>query len=151
MAKNSEWYQGKFIPEHPEKCLNNNTINFRSSYEKRFLVYCDGNQNVIKYGYEVVQIPYFFEIDSKTHKYIVDFYVEIKNSENQIKKYLIEIKPEHQTMKPREPKKKSAKSMKNYMYAAKEYIKNQNKWSAAKMYCEKNGFNFKLLNEKTLF
>ena len=146
-----EWYQGTFIPDHPEKCINKTAIKFRSSYEKRFLSYLDSSPSVIKYGFEVLKLPYIFEIDSKQHLYIVDFYIEVKNKDGEFKKYLVELKPKHQTEAPVMPKRKTAKSMKNFLYAAREYIKNKNKWSAAESYCKANGLQWKILNETNLF
>jgi hypothetical protein len=150
MAK-SEWYQGTFIPQHPEKCINKTAIEYRSSWEKRFLCWLDENPSVKKYGYEVVTIPYRFDVDGKMHKYICDFYAEILNRDNRIDKYLIEIKPKHQTEKPVMPKKKSQKSMRGYIYESHQYIKNQNKWAYARNFCQQNGMTFKLLNKDNLF
>lgn len=149
MAK-GEWYQGVFTPEHPEKCINKTTINYRSSWEKRFCSFLDQSPHCKKWGYEVVTLKYVFQIDSKIHKYIVDFYAEMVNSDNKIDKYLIEIKPKHQSIEPVMPKRKSAKSMKNFMYEAKQYIKNKNKWMYAENFCKANGMTFKILNENTL-
>lgn len=147
----SEWYQGNFTPTHPEKCINKTTIKFRSSYEKRFLTFLDLSPSVLLYGYEVVQIPYLFEIDNRVHRYIIDFYMVVKNKDGVVTKYLVELKPKHQTVEPKQPKKKSAKAMKNFMYSAKEYIKNKNKWDAAESYCKKNNIQWKILNETNLF
>jgi len=49
------------------------------------------------------------------------------------------------------PKRQSQKSMKNFMYEAKQYIKNQNKWVYAQNYCNANGLIFKILNKDNLF
>jgi len=61
-------------------------------------------------------------------------------------KYMIEIKPSRQAVKPKTPKKKT----KSYMRESFEYIKNQAKWQAAKSYCDDNGMQFKLITEKDL-
>ncbi len=151
MGDKNGWYQGVFIPQHPEKCINKNTIEYRSSWEKRFLCWLDSNPSVKKYGYEVVSIPYRYDVDGRVHTYIVDFYAEILNRDNKIDKYLIEIKPKNQGEKPLMPKKKSMKSMKNYFYEAHNYIKNQNKWTSAQSFCQANGMTFKILTKENLF
>ena len=61
-------------------------------------------------------------------------------------KYMIEIKPSRQAVKPKPPKKKT----KSYMRESFEYIKNQAKWQAAKLYCEDKGMQFKIITEKDL-
>ena len=149
--KKGEWYQGVFNPTNTEKCINQTIINYRSSWEKRFLCWLDVNPSVIKYGYEVITIPYRYEVDNKTHQYIIDFYAEIMTKDNKLEKYLIEVKPKKQGMKPVMPKRKSAKSMKNYVYEAHTYIKNQNKWQYADSYCRQNGMTFKILTKENLF
>lgn len=147
----SEWYQGTFVPSNPSKCINKMPIEYRSSWECRFCNWLDQNPSVIKWGFEVISIRYRFDIDGQVHNYIVDFYAEIVNKNNHVDKYLIEIKPKKQTEKPVMPKRQSAKSMKNYLYEAREYIKNQNKWAYAQNYCKANGMIFKLLSQDTLF
>jgi len=149
--RKGEWYQGVFVPEHTEKCINKTTINYRSSWENRFCHWLDQNQSVLKWGYEIISIPYRYDIDGRVHKYIVDFYAEIMNRDGKVEKYLIEVKPKKQGMKPTMPKRKSIKSMKNYFYESHAYIKNQNKWAYAQSYCNSNGMTFKIVNKENLF
>jgi hypothetical protein len=146
-----EWSQGTFTPENPKKCMNQDTIEYRSSWEARFCSYLDQNPAVIKWGYELIKIPYRFDIDGKVHNYTPDFYFEVNDASGTLKKYIVEIKPKHQVEKPVMPKKKSEKSMKNYMYEANAYVKNQNKWTYAERYCKSNGFIFKILSKDKLF
>lgn len=54
----NNYLKGKFIPKHPEKCLNYNNklgnvkpIQFRSSWEKIFSNWCDLNENVIEWRF----------------------------------------------------------------------------------------------------
>jgi hypothetical protein len=62
------------------------------------------------------------------------------------KKYMIEIKPLRQTKPPKIPKNKT----KAFMRESFEFIKNQAKWGAAKIYCEDNSLEFKIITEKDL-
>ena len=63
-------------------------------------------------------------------------------------KYLIELKPEHETSPPKNTGKKSKKTMR---YQEATYLTNSAKWKAAKQYCEKMGLRWKLLTETQLF
>ena len=55
-------------------------------------------------------------------------------------KLVVEIKPYNQTQKP----------INENCWAAKEYSKNVCKWAAAKEFCKRKGFIFKILTEKTI-
>lgn len=150
----AEWKQGKFNPTYPQKCINiklNKPIIFRSSWEQRFFSFCDTNANVLAWASEVIEIPYIYDVDKKLHKYKPDVYVKMKNSEGKIVEHLIEIKPEKQLKKPKPPKNKTQKALRNFNYAMGEYIKNANKWKYARRYCETRSWDFKVLTEKQLF
>ena len=64
-----------------------------------------------------------------------------------IKTKLIEIKPYKQTIIPR---KKRFKNLKNFMFAARNYMINSAKWEQAKIYCKKKNIEFQILTEKAL-
>lgn len=143
----SRFHQGKFKPNNPKKYNGNiENIVYRSSWELKFLKFCDRNKNIIEYGSEEVIIPYFSPIDGKIHRYFVDFYIKVKNNENKIKTYLIEVKPKHQTVPPKKPKRIS----KHYQEALKTYAVNEAKWNAAKKVCEERDWNFLILTEDHL-
>lgn len=142
-----KFYQGRFIPKNTKKYIGNvNNIIYRSSWELKFMKYCDTNPNVLEYGSEEIVIPYVSPLDNRVHKYYVDFYVKLKDSSGKITKYLIEIKPSKQTVPPKKPKRQN----KNYVYAVTEYVKNQAKWKAATEFCEDNMWQFKILTEAEL-
>jgi len=104
--------------------------------------YCDQNPDVLVWASEELPIRYYNPLDKKFHRYFPDFIIKtIKN-----KKYMIEIKPSRQIVKPKPPKKKT----KSYMRESYNYIKNKAKWSAAKAYCVNNNMEFKLITEKQL-
>jgi len=143
-----KFLQGKYTPKNPQKYIGNPTnIIYRSSWERKFLVYCDTNENILEYASEELAIPYRSPVDGKVHRYFPDFYIKVKASDSKINKYIIEIKPYKQTMPPKKPKRQT----KGYIYEVYEYAKNQSKWEAAKEYCKDRGFSFKVLTEKELF
>ena len=140
MAKS---YKGLYKPTNPKKYVGNaNQIVYRSLLERRFMRYCDLNDNVLFWASEELPIRYFNPIDKRYHRYFPDFVVKMSTN----KKYMIEIKPSRQVSKPKPPKKKT----KSYMRESFEYIKNQAKWSAAREYCSDNGMKFKIITEKDL-
>ena len=52
-------YKGKYKPKYRSKYKGDPTkIIYRSLWERRFMVYCDENPNIIKWASEEVIIPY---------------------------------------------------------------------------------------------
>ena len=87
-------------------------------------------------------IPYICETDGKWHRYFMDLYVLFENKQE----YLIEIKPEKQTIEPKVQQRKTKKYLKEVM----TYVKNQSKWRAAKKYADDRGWIFQVWTEKTM-
>ena len=140
-------YKGKYQPSNPKKYKGDPTnIIYRSLWERKFMVYCDSNQNILEWGSEELALPYRSPIDNKIHRYFPDFYIKVKENTGQIKKYLIEIKPKKQTIEPIPQKRKT----KGYIYEVYEYAKNQAKWKAAQEFCEDRQWEFKVLTEDEL-
>lgn len=142
-----KYIQGYFRPLHPEKYIGNpQNIVYRSSWELRFMKWCDESTNVIQYGSEEFFIPYRSPVDNKTHRYFPDFLIKIQEQSGEIKTYLIEIKPQRQTVQPKVPKRKT----KNWLYEMKTYSVNQAKWAAAEEWCKSRGIEFKIVTEREL-
>ena len=140
-------YKGKYQPSYPQKYKGDPTnIIYRSLWERKFMVYCDSNQNIIEWGSEEIALPYRSPLDNRVHRYFPDFYIKVKESNGILKKYLIEIKPKRQTTPPPKPQRQTKK----YLYEAYEYAKNQAKWEAAKEWCADRGYEFKVLTENEL-
>ena len=136
-------YKGIYRPTYPRKYVGNpNMIVYRSLLERRFMHYCDQNPDILVWASEELPVRYYNPLDKKFHRYFPDFI--IKTTKN--KKYMIEIKPSRQCVKPKIGKRKT----KSYMRESYEYIKNKAKWQAAKAYCVNNNMEFKLLTEKNL-
>ena len=136
-------YKGIYKPTHPKKYAGDpNKIVYRSNWERKFMVYCDRNDDIIYWASEELPVRYYSPLDKKYHRYFPDFVVKTVNND----KYMIEIKPSRQVKKPKQPKRKT----KSYMRESFEYIKNQAKWSAAEKFCEDKGMQFKIITEKDL-
>ena len=104
--------------------------------------YCDLNDDILNWASEELPIRYFNPLDNKYHRYFPDFIIKTSNDE----KFIIEIKPSRQIVKPKTPKRKT----KSFMRESFNYIKNQAKWQAARKYCDNNDMKFKLISEKDL-
>jgi hypothetical protein len=141
-------YKGKYSPSYPQKYKGDPTnIVYRSLWERKFMKYCDLNENILEWGSEEIALPYRSPIDNRIHRYFPDFYIKVKESTGQIKKYIIEIKPKKQTVEPKVQKRKT----KSYIYEVVEYAKNQAKWKAAEEFCKDRMWEFKVLTENDLF
>ena len=110
------------------------------------MTFCDRNNSVIEWGSEEVVIPYRSPIDGRVHRYYVDFYIKVRTKTNEIKKYLIEVKPKNQTVPP-PPAKKQTKTYKDKVLT---FLKNQAKWEAANDWCEDRQMQFLILTEDHL-
>lgn len=108
--------------------------------------WCDINASVLEWGSETIVIPYKSPVDSKLHRYFVDFYVKIKSKDNKVVKYLVEIKPEKFTKPPEIPKKQT----KRFIEEVFQYGTNQAKWKAADEFCKDRGMKFLVLTENDL-
>lgn len=140
-------YKGKYKPSYPKKYKGDpNNIVYRSLWERKFMVYCDNNQNILEWGSEEVIVPYRSPIDNRYHRYFPDFYIKVKESNGMIKKMIIEIKPFKQCIEPKVKQRKT----KSYIYEVVEYAKNQAKWNAAKEWCLDRGYEFQVLTEHDL-
>ena len=140
-------YKGKYQPDNPKKYKGDPTnIIYRSLWERKFMKYCDLNENILEWGSEIMALPYRSPIDNRIHKYFPDFYIKVKESSGEIKKCIIEIKPKKQTVEPIPQKRKT----KGYIYEVYEYAKNQAKWKAAEEFCKDRQWEFKVLTENEL-
>ena len=135
-------YQGKYRPTFPRKYKGDyHNIIYRSSWEYKFMVWCDRSSSVTEWGSDEIVIPYISPADGRRHRYFPDFYVKIGR-----KKYMVEVKPLRQTKQP----KKQKKQTKAYITEVVTYAINQAKWEAAKEYCKDRGWEFMLITEKEL-
>ena len=141
-------YKGLYTPKNPKKYKGNpHNIVYRSLWERKFMVYCDMSTSIIEWGSEEIIIPYLSPWDGKTHRYFPDFYIKVKQHDESIKKFIIEIKPKKQCSPPnKNPKRKTKRWQKDM----KAWGINSAKWKYATEWCEKNDMEFKILNEDHL-
>ena len=136
---NKKYYQGQFYPRHPEKCLN---------YNHKL------------WGSEVVEIPYYSEIDGKNHKYILDFLMIVRKKDGTLGKWAVEVKPDSQAayldkfgnvVYPPAPKRKTQKALAKWQEKCQVIRRNGEKWEAAKRWAKKRGFTFCIKTENEIF
>ena len=140
-------YKGKYYPSYPRKYKGDPTnIIYRSLWERKFMVYCDKNDNILEWASEEIAIPYRSPIDNRVHRYFPDFYMKVKERGGKIRRYVIEVKPAKQTKPPVKPKRQT----KGYIREAYEYAKNQAKWKMAREFCADRQWEFKVVTEKEL-
>ena len=72
----------------------------------------------------------------------MDLKITFKNK----KTILVEVKPDAQTRPPKNPGKKT----KRYITEGLTYVKNMNKWKAARKVAQDNGWEFQIWTENTL-
>ena len=140
-------YKGRYNPVNPKKYKGNpQNIIYRSLWERKFMVYCDTNDKVLEWGSEEIIIPYISPWDGKVHRYFPDFYIKVKQSSGDLKKFIIEVKPKKQTRPPKPVVRKT----KRWINEVRTFGINEAKWKHAKEWCKDNDMEFKILTEEEL-
>lgn len=150
--KSDKFHQGYYKIKNPDKYLGNPVdIVYRSSWEYKFMIYCDLNEEILKWGSEIIKIPYTDYL-GKNRTYIPDFYLETRNKKNPdfLNKFLVEIKPEKETKEPIIPKNISEKKLKTLEYELSVWQKNKYKWTYAIDWCKNRDIKFWLITEVQL-
>jgi hypothetical protein len=109
----------------------------------------------LEWSSESIEIKYphpYFKTAQGTpqfRRYYPDFFIKVKDSHGNVRKYVIEVKPEKETVPPDGPRR--GKSRKTILEERKRWDINKAKWKAAMNVCNKMGYYFKILTEKQLF
>ena len=141
--------KGKYKIKNKKKYRGNpNNIVYRSSWERKFMVFCDEHRSIIEWSSEEFSVPYRSPVDGKVHRYYPDFIVKKLNREGKIETLMIEIKPKSQVKKQKGGK-FGLKQRKNLRENVTWQINNA-KWTSAQRFCEKYGWKFQIVTEKEL-
>ena len=136
--KNGFYKQGVIDPNGLRKyasgCKNEPVI-YRSGLELQFIQYCENNPSILRWASEPIKIPYYSRLDKKNCNYYPDYILE-NNKGNRV---IVEVKPYNQTIKP---------DMTDTVWLKEQWIKNLDKWAAAKKFAEDNNMKFILVTEK---
>lgn len=139
---------GQFIPRNPKKYCGGYPILIRSSWERMYAQWLDMTPAIVKWSSENISIKYYDPVQGRTRRYYPDFYIMVDEGDGKYGKYIVEIKPLHETKPPRKTAKKSKKT---FRHQQATYITNQAKFKAGREYCDKIGMEFKVVTEKKLF
>lgn len=136
--KNGFYKQGvvdsKGLKKYAESCKDQPII-YRSGLELQFIQYCENNPSIVKWASEPIKIPYFSRLENKECNYYPDYIIENKKGN----KVIVEVKPYQQTVKP---------DMTDNIWLKEQWVKNLDKWAAAKEFAEKNNMKFIIVTEK---
>ena len=141
-------HHGKYFPRHPKKYKGNPTnIVYRSSWEKKFMNWCDLTESVSEWQSEEFFIPYRSPIDGRVHRYFPDFFVKYRDANGKRRTMVVEVKPKKETKMPTTNPKRRTKS---WAYSVRTYAVNQAKWKAAREFCKDRNIEFKIMTEHEL-
>jgi len=141
-------YKGKYKVKKIRKYRGDPTkVTYRSSWERKFMTYCEENPMILEWSSEEIIVPYRSPLDRKIHRYFPDFWIKIKRGNGLTECILIEIKPKKQTSPPKKPKRVT----KRYLTEVYAYSKNEAKWRAAKEFCKDRKWKFEIITEDHLF
>lgn len=145
MAK--KFTQGVYKFNNPDKYIGDHSkCVYRSSYELEMHQFLDNNSKVLRWGSEIVVVPYLKPTTGRIHRYFVDYYVEFVDKEGNFKCELIEVKPRSQTKAPRR-----SKTGKVPLYEKIQLAVNMAKWAAAKQYAGERGWGWRVITERSIF
>ena len=141
-------YKGIYKPTHPKKYAGDpSKIVYRSNWERKFMVYCDRNDDIIYWASEELAIPYYDSLGKRVRNYYPDFLIKIKNKDGIQKTHLIAVKPS-KDLKP--PIAVQGKKKSTVLYEMKTYLMNRDKFASAREWCSDRGIQFDIWTEKEL-
>lgn len=163
---NSSYNSGNYIPKNKDKVLKLNTqggVYFRSSWEKKIMVWLDMKDEIIQWGAECLEIPYqmthFDNGDAKikSHRYYPDFFYRMRGADGILREVVVEVKPQKEynmvialTEGKLQVPEKGTKKLKGFEYDLKMAYKNKSKWETMIEWCRKKGFDFIIITEENL-
>tara|TARA_X000001382_G_C3139777_1_gene169167 strand:+ start:557 stop:1027 length:471 start_codon:yes stop_codon:yes gene_type:complete len=145
--KKGAFKKGVYRPIYRQKFKGKKYPVYRSSWELHFFRWCDYNNKVLEWTSEGIVVPYISPLDTKTHRYFVDNSL-VLNQQGKYVKYLVEIKPYSQTLKP---VMRGRKKQSTFLHEQATYDVNQAKWKAANQWAVAHGYKFLILTENELF
>jgi len=142
-SRKSGFVQGYFPINECKKYQGKGPIIFRSSWERKFCLYCERNPEIASWSSESFSIKYFNPLDNKYHNYFPDYFVHLRNGQT----YIVEVKPKAQLEKPEVPKRKTPKSIKSFKWLFETWTINMCKKAAAEEFAKAKGWQYLLVTE----
>lgn len=139
--------KGRYRPSNPHKYKGDpSNVIYRSSWELKFMKWCDLSDNVLSWQSEEFFIPYKHPIDGRFHRYFPDFLIKVRNADGLVETWVVEIKPANQTKEPKPQKRITRK----YLNEVKTYAVNKYKWDYAVEWCRDRNYKFVIFTEREL-
>lgn len=137
----ASYAQGVYTVKNPAKYVGKKAPKYRSSWELRFMLFCDNNPSIINWASESIMIPYVNPVTGKNTVYVPDFFIYYMDKSGKKVGEIIEIKPK------KEMTLENAKSQRDKIMVAI----NMAKWQAATKWCKAQGLTFRVINEDHIF
>jgi hypothetical protein len=163
---NSKYHGGNYIPKNKEKVIKLNVhggVFYRSSWEKKIMVWLDMKDEIFQWGAECLEIPYQMthfdngNIEIKNHRYYPDFFYRLRDGNGNLREVVVEVKPmkEYKMVQDLNEGRltipeKGMKKLKSFEYDLKMAYKNKQKWETMIKWCEKKGYDFIIITEEHL-
>lgn len=132
--------QGTYLIQNPAKYAGKKQPQYKSSWEKAFMVFCDTHPNILFWAYEPIVISYLHPFTGRKANYIPDFLIQYINRSGDKISELCEIKPNAQIL---------GNSLREN--ETKAGIINQAKWQQARAWCKEHGIIFRIITENDIF
>lgn len=142
---------------NPDKYISSKQPIFKSKWEWRVFDKLDRTPNILKWGYECIEIYYQNPAQGRFTIYYPDIFCIVLDTSGRQKQYLMEIKPHKMTIAPKlpeVPKTKTAqngirykKAMERYRKDCIDYAVNLAKWDAARKWCLSHNIEWVVLDE----
>lgn len=140
MAKKN-YAQGVYNIINKDKYIGNKEPIYRSGWESRVMIMLDTNPHILRWGSEVLKIPYRHPLTGKSTVYVPDFLINYLDKTNTLRAEILEIKPYGQTIL----------TEKTSQYDKMAIMVNHAKWQQARVFCQQYGLHFRILTERELF
>jgi hypothetical protein len=135
-------FKARFMPANPQKYIGDvNRIFARSSWEITVMKFFDSSNAVMRWGSEVIKIPYVKPTDGRVHHYFPDFIVAYKDKDGNLQREIIEVKPMKETHL----------TAKSSLYDKIAIAINEAKWTAASAFAAANGMSFRVITEASIY
>lgn len=138
--------QGHYEVQNTDKYVGTNTSpRYLSSLELEVFRWCDRSPDVLKWGAEVVVVPYYNPVKGRKARYMVDVFIHYRDKAGNKHTELVEIKPMSQS---RPPKKTKNKRIDVFESELATWNQNQAKWQAASNYAAERNWKFRVITEQ---
>jgi hypothetical protein len=142
-SKKSAFRQGYFPLNECRKYQGAGPIIYRSSWERKFCIYCERNPEIEWWSSESLRIKYFNALDNNYHNYFPDFVVRLRSGQT----IIVEVKPKSQLIKPEKPKQMTKRSIESFKWSYEAWVTNTCKRAAAEEFANAKGWKYQIVTD----